>query len=103
MNDSSPPSPPQHGGSEAESPQVQPVSQPAEGSAPSTEAPEAALGQSPIGKDANAALLALAHTARSFILYDAANERIRGFLQDLRAKVERFLATHGEMHLELRP
>jgi hypothetical protein len=103
VNDSSPPSPPQHGGSEAEIPQVQPVSQPAEGAAPTTEAPEAALGQSPIGKDANAALLALAHTARSFILYDAANERIRGFLQDLRAKVEHFLATHGEMHLELRP
>jgi hypothetical protein len=103
VDDPSPPSPPQHGGSEAESPQVQPVSESPGAAAPSAEAPEAALGQSPIGKDANAALLALAHTARSFILYDAANERIRGFLEDLRAKVEHFLATHGEMHLELRP
>ena len=103
VDDPSPPSPPQHRGSEAESPQVQPVAESAGGAAPSVEAPEAALGQSPIGKDANAALLALAHTARSFILYDAANERIRGFLEDLRAKVEHFLATHGEMRLQLRP
>jgi hypothetical protein len=103
VDDPSPPSPPQHGGSEAASPPVQPVSEPAGGAAPSAEPPEAAVGQSPIGKDANAALLALSHTARSFILYDAANERIRGFLENLRAKVEHFLATHGEMHLEFRP
>ncbi len=103
MDDPLPPSPPQRGGREAESPQVQPVSEPSAAAAPGAEAPEAALGQSPIGKDANGVLLALAHTARSFILYDAANERIRGFLEDLRVKVEHFLATHGELNLELRP
>ncbi|HVN75598.1 MAG TPA: hypothetical protein VMT19_04720 [Thermoanaerobaculaceae bacterium] len=52
---------------------------------------------------AGEALRALAHVARSFVLYDASNERIRGFLEDVRAKVERFLATYGEMRLEIRP
>lgn len=79
------------------------MSEPGVAEAPSAEAAEVALGQSPTGKDANAALRALAHTARSFILYDAANERIRGFLEDVRAKFEHFLATHGEMRLEVRP
>ena len=52
---------------------------------------------------AGEALRALAHVARSFVLYDAANERIRGFLEDARAKVEEFLKTFGEMRLEVRP
>jgi hypothetical protein len=74
-----------------------------ETAAPGAESGEAALGQTAAGRDANAALRALAHTARSFILYDAANERIRGFLEDVRAKFEHYLATHGEMSLEVRP
>jgi hypothetical protein len=48
-------------------------------------------------------LTALAHTIRSFILYDAANERIHSFLKDLRAKFEGFLAAHGEMALDVHP
>ncbi|MGD1146647.1 MAG: hypothetical protein ABR961_01695 [Thermoanaerobaculaceae bacterium] len=61
--------------------------------APAT-SPAAAAGE---------ALRALAHVARSFMLYDATNERIRGFLEDVRAKIEHFLGTHGEMRLEIRP
>ena len=52
---------------------------------------------------AGQAVRALAHVARSFVLYDAGNERIRGFLEDVRTKVERFLATYGELRLEIRP
>ncbi|HVN31755.1 MAG TPA: hypothetical protein VMT45_07180 [Thermoanaerobaculaceae bacterium] len=102
MDDSSSPSPPQRGAQVAEPPHDQAI---AGGAAPAqaAEGGEAALGQSPIGKAANAALLALAHTARSFILYDPANERIRGFLEDARAKFEGFLAQHGEMDLVFRP
>jgi len=74
-----------------------------ETAAPGAESGEAALGQTAVGRDANAALRALAHTARSFILYDAGNERIRIFLEDARAKIEHFLGTHGEMNLEVRP
>jgi len=59
--------------------------------------------RSAIARDAAEVLTALAHTVRSFILYEAANERIRGFLQDVRARVERFLEAHGEMALEIRP
>jgi hypothetical protein len=103
VDDPSPPSPPKRGGSDVDGLQVKPVLEPAVAEAPSAEAAEVALGQSPAGKDANAALRALAHTARSFILYDAANERIRGFLEDVRVKIEHYLATHGEMHLEVRP
>jgi hypothetical protein len=71
--------------------------------APAAEPTEATLGQSPAGRDANQALRALAHTARSFILYDARNERIRGFLEDVREKFEHFLVTHGEMGLDIGP
>jgi hypothetical protein len=59
--------------------------------------------RSEAARDAAEVLTALAHTIRSFILYDAANERIRGFLHDVRGKFERFLAAHGEMALEVRP
>ena len=37
------------------------------------------------------------------MLYDAANERIRGFLEDVRAKIDHFLRTYGEMRLEIGP
>jgi hypothetical protein len=100
MHEPSPPSPPHHGASEADQPQPEPVTGAVDTAAPGA---EAALGQSAAGRDANAALRALAHTARSFILYDAANERIRGFLEDARAKIEHYLATHGEMNLAVRP
>ena len=103
MHEPSPPSPPDHGATEADHPQPEPATGAVESGAPGAEIGEAALGQSAAGRDANAALRALAHTARSFILYDAANERIRGFLEDTRARFVHYLATHGEMNLEVRP
>ncbi len=66
-------------------------------------APEAEAAAGTAAAAAGQAVRALAHVARSFVLYDAANERIRGFLEDVRAKVERFIATYGEMRLEVRP
>jgi hypothetical protein len=103
MDESSRSSTPPHGAQVAEGPQDQAISGSSAVPTHGSEGGEAVVGQSAIGRDANAALLALAHTARSFILYDAANERIRGFLEDVRAKVEHFLATHGELRLEFRP
>ncbi|HUK14707.1 MAG TPA: hypothetical protein VLW17_15520 [Thermoanaerobaculaceae bacterium] len=64
---------------------------------------EAQAGRSARGKAASDALRALAHTARSFVLYDAGNERIRGFLQEVRDRVEHFLRTYGELVVEVRP
>jgi hypothetical protein len=66
-------------------------------------APGRPPARSEIARAAAEVLTALAHTIRSFILYDAANERIHGFLKDLRAKFEGFLAAHGEMALEVHP
>lgn len=103
MDESSRPSPPLHGAHGAERPHAEAVSEAATPLEPTADSGEAILGQSPAGSDANAALRALAHTARSFILYDAANERIRGFLEDVRAKFEHYLATHGELRLDIRP
>jgi hypothetical protein len=91
--DEPPSRPAEHGASEADLTQAATAAEPA----------EATLGQSPAGRDANQALRALAHTARSFILYDASNERIRGFLEDVREKFEHFLVTHGEMGLDIGP
>jgi hypothetical protein len=72
-------------------------------SAPTEDVLEAPAGRSARGKAASDALRALAHTARSFVLYDAGNERIRGFLQEVRSRVEHFLRTYGELVVEVRP
>jgi hypothetical protein len=70
-------------------------------SGPETE--EAPLGGTAAGKAASAVIRSLAHTARSFILYDAANERIRNFLEDLRRRVDAFLHDFGALAIETRP
>jgi hypothetical protein len=103
MDESNPPTPPRPGAHVAERPHDDAASRAVRPSETGANGGEAVLGKSQAGSDANAALRALAHTARSFILYDAANERIRGFLEDVRAKFEQFLATHGELHLDIRP
>lgn len=75
-----------------------------ERAAPAPElAEENRLGGSDAGRDVNAALLALSRTARSFTLYDAQNEAVRGFLSDLRAKFRRALDLCGALALEVRP
>ncbi len=65
--------------------------------------PEVEAGARTAAAAAGQAVRSLTHVARSFVLYDAANERIRGFLVDVRAKFDAFLATYGEMRLEIRP
>ena len=70
---------------------------------PADDGMEAAAGRSARGKAASDALRALAHTARSFVLYEAHNERIRGFLQEVRARVETYLRTYGALVVEVRP
>ncbi len=61
------------------------------------------LGTTPVSKDANAVLLALSRAGRSFQLYDAHNEAIRGFLQDYRDSWKGFAQTHGDLELVVRP
>lgn len=100
--DDPPPSPPTgRAGSPAD--RAQPAPEPTDSSVPGPEDAGVALVGSVRATAAGEALRALAHVARSFVLYDAANERIRAFLEDVRTKVEHFLSTHGEMQLEIRP
>jgi hypothetical protein len=67
------------------------------------DAEEARPASSEAGREVGAALLALSRTARSFTLYDAQNEAVRGFLADLQAKFQKALAQLGELSLEVRP
>ena len=76
---------------------------------PVTQAPfgdsleEAALGGTPAGRAANAALRAFSKAARAFTLYDAQNEAVRRFLQDYRDALAAFLSAHGALDIEVRP
>ena len=63
---------------------------------------EAALGGSPAGRAANAAMRAFSKAARAFTLYDPQNEAVRRFLQEYRDSVFGFLKTHGALDLEVR-
>src|SRR5437762_3372123 len=73
---------------------TQPASEPHE---------EAALGGTPAGRAANAALRASSKAARAFTLYDEQNEAVRRFLQDYRDALAAFLAAHGPLDVEVRP
>jgi hypothetical protein len=64
---------------------------------------EAQLGTSAAGRSVSAAIVALARTARSFLLYDPRNDAIRRFIEDLREKMTAALATVGSIVLEVRP
>jgi len=64
---------------------------------------EAALGGTPAGRAANAALRAFSKAARAFTLYDAQNEAVRRFLQDYRDALAAFLSAHGPLDVEVRP
>jgi hypothetical protein len=71
---------------------------------PAGEPPEeAALGGTPAGRAANAALRAFSKAARAFTLYDPQNEAVRRFLQDYRDALSAFLGAHGPLELEVRP
>lgn len=69
---------------------------------PDEDRQERALGQTEAGRAANAALRALARSARSFLVYDAHNEAIKAFLADYRACVDAAVG-YGALSLEVRP
>jgi hypothetical protein len=54
-------------------------------------------------KAASKAVRALTHAASSFLLYDASNEAVAGFIGDLRESLDQFLGTYGPLTLEIRP
>ncbi|MES2643296.1 MAG: hypothetical protein V4850_27680 [Myxococcota bacterium] len=64
---------------------------------------ELRLGSSQRGVAANGVVLALTRAARSFLLYDPANEAIRHFLGALREAVEGYLTTWGDLPLVVSP
>lgn len=68
-----------------------------------SEKEEQLLGDGEAAKAANLALLALARAARSFLVYDARNDAIRGFLQDWKESMQGFARVHGALELEVRP
>ena len=63
---------------------------------------EAAIGGTPAGRAANAALRCLSKAARAFTLYEAQNEAVRRFLQEYREAMREFLSAHGALDLEVR-
>jgi hypothetical protein len=101
MDDPSPPSSLERGGSEADGPE--PALEPSPKPAPSADSSEAGPGRSAAGHDAGDALRAIAHTARSFILYEPSNEKIHDFLEDARRSVYNYLGSYGELRMEMRP
>lgn len=76
--------------------------QPSPPTAPSEMIEEVRLGGSPSSRAANAALIALSRTARSFLLYGAENDSIRSFLKDLRQKFTEALRIVPSFTLEIR-
>ena len=74
-----------------------------EGGASGALAAEARLGGSERARRANQAMLALSRAARSFLLYDPANDAIRRFIEDLRARMAQALAGGEALRLEVRP
>jgi len=62
-----------------------------------------ALGESVAAREASELVRALVKSSRSVILYDAANQAVHDFLDELRGRLERFLAAHGALALTVRP
>lgn len=73
----------------------------AAGPGEATPAPE--RGASSPVKAASKTVRALTHAASSFLLYDASNEAVAGFITDLRESLDQFLAEFGTLELEIRP
>src|SRR3954449_7370824 len=63
---------------------------------------EVAIGGTPAGRAANAALRAFSKAARAFTLYDPQNEAVRRFLEEYREAMNAFLTAHGALDLEVR-
>ena len=64
---------------------------------------EPVLGESAPGQAASEAIRALARCARSFLIYDASNNAIRNFLEEMRTKWQWFFERHGDLALLIRP
>ena len=72
-----------------------------EGAEPSPE--ERRVAGSPHAVAANAALLALTRSARSFTLYDPSNKVVRTLIGDYRDKLRKALSSFGSLVLEVHP
>ncbi len=64
---------------------------------------ELRLGSSERTQSAGDALRALARASRSYLIYDAGNQAVRGFIEEVRGRFERYFAAHGDMDLVVRP
>jgi len=64
---------------------------------------EARTASTPVGHATASAVLGLAKAARSFSLYDPANNVVRNLIQDYRDKIEKALGQHGPMALDVHP
>jgi len=73
------------------------------GGSPPEDDPDRVLGASDAGRAASAFIVALNRAARSFLLYDPANEAIRAFLTQVRDTAQAYFEGHGDMDLKVRP
>jgi len=64
---------------------------------------EPILGDSAPGLAASEAIRSLARCARSFLIYDASNNAIRHFLEEMRNKWQWYFDRHGDLALLVRP
>lgn len=66
-------------------------------------APAVDRGAPAPAKAASKAVRALTHATSSFLLYEASNEAVAGFIADLRESLDEFLTAFGSLELEIRP
>ncbi|MFO0606065.1 MAG: hypothetical protein U0324_23025 [Polyangiales bacterium] len=71
-------------------------------SAPGEEG-EVRLGSSERTRAAGDAMRSLARASRSYLIYDAGNQAVRGFIEEVRGCFERYFNAHGDMELTVRP
>lgn len=64
---------------------------------------EVRLGSSERTRAAGDAMRALARASRSYLIYDAGNQAVRSFLEEVRASFDRYFRDHGDMELTIRP
>jgi len=70
---------------------------------PGDEEGELRLGSSERTQSAGDALRALARASRSYLIYDAGNQAVRGFIEDVRVRFQRYFERFGDMDLVVRP
>jgi hypothetical protein len=70
---------------------------------PGGEDGEVRLGTSERTRMAGDAMRALSRASRSYLIYDAGNAAVRGFIDEVRTCFERYFNAHGDMELTVRP